>query len=318
MVSKKKGLGRGLSALLDDSAAELPLGNGSTGLPRTSGSITEIPIEQIEPNPFQPRTVFSTDALVELAASIRELGIIQPVTLRKVRPDHYQLISGERRFRASQAAGLMTIPAYIRLANDEAMLEMALVENIQREELDAIEIAISFQRLIDECDLSQEALSEKVGKERSTVANYLRLLKLPPEIQLGLRQKHIGMGHARALISVKDPQKQIALFRMIVESKLSVRQVEELAKDRSKRAGTHANKMSTSHQHLAKVLGKELGTRVAVKSNATGKGPHRDQLQGRNRVGADHRSLGCLNHAKSASHFSILTPLPCRAERPLC
>ena len=202
-MTKKKGLGRGLSALLEDPSTDITTRNEPVAAaPRSAGPIGTIPVAQIEPNPFQPRTHFSDEALAELAQSISELGIIQPVTVRKVGYDRYQLISGERRFRASQLAGLDEVPAYIRIANDEAMLEMALVENIQREELDAIEVAISFQRLIDEVKLTQEQLSEKVGKDRATVANYLRLLKLPPEIQLGLRQRTIGMGHALSLIHI--------------------------------------------------------------------------------------------------------------------
>ncbi|HPQ58386.1 MAG TPA: ParB/RepB/Spo0J family partition protein, partial [Flavobacteriales bacterium] len=229
-MTKKRGLGRGLSALLEDPGTDITTRTGAPA-PRVTGSVSELPIVQIEPNPFQPRTTFSPEALNELSSSIRQLGIVQPVTVRKVGVDRYQLISGERRFRASQLAGLEQIPAYIRVANDEAMLEMALVENIQREELDAIEVAISFQRLIEEVQLTQEQLSAKVGKDRTTISNYLRLLKLPPEVQLGLRQKQIGMGHARALINIGDPERQVALYRRIVESQLSVREVEGLARE---------------------------------------------------------------------------------------
>ena len=207
----------------------------------------------------------------ELAQSIGELGIIQPVTVRRMGYDRYQLISGERRFRASQLAGLEEIPAYIRIANDEAMLEMALVENIQREELDAIEVAISFQRLIDEVKLTQEQLSEKVGKDRTTVTNYLRLLKLPPEIQLGLRQRTIGMGHARALISINDPIRQIELYHRIVETQLSVRQVEELARTvpATKRAPAFAPR---ANKELGRKLADRFGSRVVVKQDPQGKG----------------------------------------------
>jgi ParB family chromosome partitioning protein len=237
-----------------------------------AGSVAAIAIDQIEPNPFQPRTHFAPEALVELASSIRHLGIIQPVTVRKVGYDRYQLISGERRFRASQAAGLTEIPAFVRIANDEAMLEMALVENIQREELDAIEVAISFQRLIEEVRLTQEQLSEKVGKDRTTISNYLRLLKLPPEIQLGLRQKQIGMGHARALINLSDPAQQLDLYRRIVESQLSVRQVEELARTASRPARAKDASPTLLRKDLARTIGDRFGTRVVVRQNAQGKG----------------------------------------------
>lgn len=271
---KKKGLGRGLSALLEDPSTDIstaapaaPIGNG----PQRSGAMATIPVRQIEPNPFQPRTHFSDEALAELAQSIKELGIIQPVTVRKLGYDRYQLISGERRFRASQLAGLVEVPAYIRVANDEAMLEMALVENIQREELDAIEVAISFQRLVDEVKLTHEQLSEKVGKDRATVTNYLRLLKLPPEVQLGLRQRSIGMGHARALIAISDPAKQVELYHRIVESQLSVRAVEDLART-SVPKGQRGGAAVRPNKELGKQLTERLGSRVVVKQSTEGKG----------------------------------------------
>lgn len=279
-MTKKRGLGRGLSALLEDSSTDItergaPPAAGSLPAQRVAGGVASIPVAHIEPNPFQPRTTFSQEALVELAQSIKELGIIQPVTVRKLGYDKYQLISGERRFRASQLAGLTEVPAYIRIANDEGMLEMALVENIQREELDAIEVAISFQRLVDEVNLTQERLSERVGKDRATVANYLRLLKLPPEIQLGLRQRQITMGHARALITIPDPQKQRALFHRIIESQLTVRQVEELARSKEPFAkfGGPAPRMSSARQRdLGKHFAGIFGTKVRVKQSDTGKG----------------------------------------------
>ena len=276
-AGKKHALGRGLSALLEDNSADIGARTDAyradnVGPLRTGGPMAAIPIDQIEPNPFQPRTTFSSEALMELATSIRELGIIQPVTVRKMGYDRYQLISGERRLRASQAAGLTEIPAYIRVANDEGMLEMALVENIQREELDAIEVAISFQRLVDEVKLTHEELSVKVGKDRATITNYVRLLKLPAEIQLGLRQRHIGMGHARALINVPDPARQVELYRSIIESQLSVRQVEELARAR-KSATSKSKEVTIVHfRDLAKRLTKQLGTKVNVKGDARGKG----------------------------------------------
>ena len=277
-MTKKRGLGRGLSALLEDPGTDITAHRNSpeTSNQRVAGNTANIPISQIEPNPFQPRTTFAPEAILELAQSIKELGIIQPVTVRKLGYDRYQLISGERRFRASQVAGLLEVPAYIRIANDESMLEMALVENIQREELDAIEVAISFQRLLEEVNLTQEALSEKVGKDRATVANYLRLLKLPPEIQLGLRQRQIGMGHARALLSVHDPVRQAELYHRIVESQLSVRQVEDLAREDKQaavRGKTAGKKLSaTRHKDLGKELSNMFGTRVAVKQADVGKG----------------------------------------------
>lgn len=269
-MTKKRSLGRGLSALLEDNTTDITTSNPTTSGTLVAGGISEISIESIEPNPFQPRTTFEERALEELAQSIRELGIIQPVTVRKLGKDRYQLISGERRFRASQLAELRHIPAYVRITNDQGMLEMALVENIQRQELDAIEVAISFQRLADEVGLKHEELGERVGKDRSTVNNYLRLLKLPPEIQLGIRRRKIGMGHARALLSVSDPGKQMELFEEILQNKLSVRAVESLSKNLS----STATKPSTQRLVLdiSSDLSDRLGTKVAVKRNSTGKG----------------------------------------------
>ncbi|MBL0126598.1 MAG: ParB/RepB/Spo0J family partition protein [Flavobacteriales bacterium] len=270
---KKKGLGRGLSALLDEPAADITARDTSMGHHRPMGGTSMLLIAHIEPNPFQPRTHFSEEALAEMAASITQLGIIQPVTVRRVGHDRYQLISGERRYRASQIAGLTELPAYVRVANDEAMLEMALVENIQREELDAIEVAVSFQRLIDEVKLTQEELSEKVGKDRATVSNYLRLLKLPPAIQLGLRQGHIGMGHARALITITDTAWQLELYHKIVESQMSVRQVEDLARTRSKSASSKAaTNRPRMNRDLSKKLSERLFSKAVVRQTAAGTG----------------------------------------------
>jgi ParB family transcriptional regulator, chromosome partitioning protein len=225
---KKMALGRGLGALIED--AETPQQRADTkDLARVSDLVKEIDIDIIEANPFQPRTTFDGEALQELSDSINKLGIIQPLTVRQVEGS-YQLISGERRLRAAKMAGLKTIPAFIRTANDQGMLEMALVENIQREDLDAIEVAISYQRLIDECRLTHDNLSERVGKKRATVTNYLRLLKLPAEIQLGLKDRKLSMGHARALVSLEDRASQLSIFNKIVEEDLSVRKTEELAK----------------------------------------------------------------------------------------
>lgn len=225
--NKKKVLGRGLAALLESPQTDITARNQA---PAVVGSTSEIPISMIEANPFQPRTHFEEIALKELCDSIKQLGVIQPVTVRKMGYDKYQLISGERRFRASQLAGLTQIPAFVRVANDQSMLEMAIVENIQRENLDPIEVALSFKRLIEECKLSQEELSEKVGKQRSTVANFLRLLKLPAAIQAGIREKKITMGHAKTLINIEDEGIQVSIFEQILADDLSVRAVEELVR----------------------------------------------------------------------------------------
>lgn len=225
MIAKKNALGRGLGALIEN-ADDLAKG-------KPSASINEIEVSKIEANPWQPRTRFDEERLNELASSIREIGIIQPLTLRKVAEDRYQIIAGERRFRAAKLAGLEKVPAYVRTANDDTMLEMALVENIQREDLDPIEIAISYQRLIDECQLTQESMSERVGKKRSTISNYLRLLKLPAEIQLGLREKQISMGHARALVNIEDSSTQLMIYEQVIEYDFSVRKVEELVRELS-------------------------------------------------------------------------------------
>ena len=218
--TKRNALGRGLESLIpmDDTPA------------RGTSAINDIAIAQIQPNPDQPRTNFDEDAINELAASIRELGIIQPISLRKVGPDNYQIIAGERRYRAAKIAGLTSIPAYIRTANEAELTEMALIENIQREDLNAIEIALTFKKLIDQYALTQERLSERIGKKRATVANFLRLLKLPAEVQLGLRDKRVDMGHARALLTISDPSLQLKLYNEILRNGLSVRRVEELAK----------------------------------------------------------------------------------------
>lgn len=220
MAIKRNALGRGLGTLIamDDVPAQ------------GSSAINDIALDRISPNPEQPRTTFDEEALDELAASIRELGIIQPLSLRKTGPDTYQIIAGERRFRAAQRAGLESVPAYIRTANDAELTEMALIENIQREDLNAIEIALTFKKLIDQYSLTQERLSERIGKKRATVANFLRLLKLPAEVQLGLRDKRVDMGHARALLTLTDPSLQLKLYNEILRQGLSVRRVEELAK----------------------------------------------------------------------------------------
>ncbi len=229
MSKNKSALGRGLGALLENAKTDIT--TKETGeKAAVVGSIAMVPVKLIETNPFQPRTNFEEVALQELVDSIKEHGIIQPVTVRKLGFDKFQLISGERRFRASQLAGLKEVPAYVRIANDQEMLEMALVENIQRQELNPIEVAVSYQRLIDECNLTQEQLAAKVAKQRSTVTNFLRLLKLPAEIQIGLKERNITMGHARALINIEDKDLQLALFAKTIEEDLSVREIEDLAK----------------------------------------------------------------------------------------
>ena len=224
MAVKRNALGRGLDSLI--SMDDVPA--------RGSSAINDIKLSQISPNPDQPRTTFDEDALDELATSIKELGIIQPLSLRKMGPDSYQIIAGERRYRAALRAGLTSVPAYIRTVNDTELTEMALIENIQREDLNAIEIALTFKKLIDQYNLTQERLSERIGKKRATIANFLRLLKLPAEVQLGLRDKRVDMGHARALLSIEKPSLQLKLYNEIIKNGLSVRKVEELAKSYNK------------------------------------------------------------------------------------
>lgn len=278
-MSKKKGLGRGLSALLENIETDITTGTRSEDATRVLGSVAMLPISQIEANPFQPRTVFDQESLLELVQSIKELGIIQPVTVRKMGYDQFQLISGERRFRASQIAGLTEVPAYIRVANDQAMLEMALVENIQRKNLDPIEVALSYQRLIEECKLTQEAMSERVGKKRATITNTLRLLKLPPEIQLSLRKNEISMGHARALLSFSDEAEMRAVFNRILSEGLSVRQVEAESKGSSP-SPTQTRPvekkrplpLSFAQQKIKADLMDRFGTKVDIKLGDKGTG----------------------------------------------
>ena len=229
---KKQALGRGLSAILKDTQSDLNQMDAKTAK-LALGSILDISLEHIEVNPFQPRSKFKEDSLLQLAGSIKELGIIQPITLRKLGANTFQLLSGERRFRASKMLGLKTIPAYIRLANDQEALEMALVENIQRQDLDPIEIAMSYQRLIDEVKLTQDQMSQRVGKKRSTIANYLRLLKLDPIIQTGMRDGFIGMGHGRAIVNIRKLQDQLAIYERVISKKLSVRATEALVNEYS-------------------------------------------------------------------------------------
>lgn len=270
MTIKRNALGRGLDSLI--SMDDVPA--------RGSSAINEIEIGLISPNPDQPRTTFDEEALDELAASIRELGIIQPLSLRKTGPSAYQIIAGERRFRAAIKAGLTSVPAYIRTANDSELTEMALIENIQREDLNAIEIALTFKKLIDQYSLTQERLSERIGKKRATVANFLRLLKLPAEVQLGLRDKLVDMGHARALLSIADPTLQLKLYNEIVKQGLSVRKVEELAKayqngDVPAGSGVRqapSKKINHDFDLLKKHLSAAFKTRVQFTCDQNGKG----------------------------------------------
>ncbi|MFZ6013530.1 MAG: ParB/RepB/Spo0J family partition protein [Bacteroidota bacterium] len=281
-MSKKKALGRGLSALLSDNASDdklevdIPIGVSTvpTAPSTPTSGIAEIDIEHIEVNPFQPRTHFDQDALLELAESIKVHGIIQPITVRRLAANQYQLISGERRFQASKLADLKTIPAYIRSADDQQMLEMALIENIQRENLNAIEIALSYQRLISECNLKQEELGERVGKNRATVTNYLRLLKLPPDIQIAVRDNKLSMGQARAIINVENPDQQLYIFKKTMAEELSVRKVEELVRELSaKKAETSPSSSQPSPAaskeitQLQSRLSSHFGTRVVIKSD---------------------------------------------------
>jgi ParB family transcriptional regulator, chromosome partitioning protein len=269
-TTRKNALGRGLGALIDGVEKEV--------LEKKVEANLDIPVDSIEANPFQPRTSFDEQSLEELASSIKRLGIVQPMTVRETGPGRYQLIAGERRLRAARLAGLSHVPAYIRTADDQAMLELALVENIQREDLDAIEIAISFQRLIEECTLTQEQLSERVGKQRSTVANYLRLLRLPAEIQLGIRNRQLTMGHARAIVNIEDQKKQIGVYYRIIDSDLSVRQAEELARHIQTNGGKdpgkadRKKKLNDDYSRLSEHLNKIFSSKVNFKINESGKG----------------------------------------------
>ena len=266
--NKKRGLGRGLDAILQSPETDITSVDISGNY--VAGAIAQIDIDKIETNPFQPRTDFDETALNELAESIKNQGVIQPVTVRKMGYDKYQLISGERRLRASKMAGLKTIPVFIRVANDEQMLEMALIENIHRENLNAIEVAISYQRLLEECKLTQDQLSEKVGKDRSTVANFLRLLKLPAEIQIAIRDGYITMGHARALVNVKDKAKQLVILKRIIDEDLSVRQVELLTREKTDKK--QKSVLPESYKVQADTLAKALKMGVKVSRDSKGKG----------------------------------------------
>jgi ParB family chromosome partitioning protein len=267
---RKNALGRGLGALIDGVEKEV--------LEKKVEANLQILVDSIDVNPFQPRTHFDEQSLEELAASIKQLGIVQPLTLRETGNGRYQLIAGERRLRAARLAGLTHVPAYIRTADDQAMLELALVENIQREDLDAVEVAISYQRLIEECKLTQEQMSDRVGKQRSTVSNYLRLLKLPVEIQLGIKNKQLSMGHAKTLVNIEDPKKQIKVYYKIIDDDLSVRSTENLVRLLQSEKLKDSVKIEKKRQlnndfmqlsdHLKKIFSSEVIFRI----NENGKG----------------------------------------------
>ncbi|XLS30440.1 ParB/RepB/Spo0J family partition protein [Flavobacteriaceae bacterium M23B6Z8] len=280
-ATKKQALGRGLSALLKDPENDIKSVEDKNA-DKVVGNIVELEIDSIEVNPFQPRTNFNEEALKELASSIRELGVIQPITVRKLGFNKYQLVSGERRFRASKLVGLETIPSYIRIANDQESLEMALVENIQRQDLDPIEISLSYQRLIDEIQLTQEQLSDRVGKKRSTIANYLRLLKLDPIIQTGMRDGFVSMGHGRALINIEDRNKQLEIYEKVISDRLSVRETENLVRDyqspeqseatNGKTSGTTSPELPEYIAESLEGLKEYLATKIDVKVAKNGKG----------------------------------------------
>lgn len=275
-ANKKQALGRGLSALLKDPENDIKSVNDKNA-DKVVGNIIELDIDAIEINPFQPRSNFNEETLQELATSIKELGVIQPITVRKLDFNKYQLISGERRLRASKSAGLKTVPAYIRIANDNESLVMALVENIQRHDLDPIEIALSYQRLMDEIQLTQEQMSDKVGKKRSTIANYLRLLKLDPIIQTGIRDGFISMGHGRALITIEDEDEQAAIYQKIVSQNLSVRDTEELVRNYQEgvkpktKTAKAAEALAISDDEKREIIS-YLGSKIDVKMASNGKG----------------------------------------------
>ncbi|WP_394970917.1 ParB/RepB/Spo0J family partition protein [uncultured Croceitalea sp.] len=275
---KKQALGRGLSALLKDPENDIQSVSDKNA-DKVIGNVVELDINAIEVNPFQPRSNFNDETLEELASSIRELGIIQPITVRKLDFNKYQLVSGERRFRASKLVGLETIPAYIRIANDQESLEMALVENIQRQDLDPIEIALSYQRLTDEIEITQEKLSERVGKKRSTITNYMRLLKLDPIIQTGMRDGFVSMGHGRALVNIDKRKDQISIYETIVAQGLSVRETEQLVKSFKQGKDSSINTKETVKKELPGYISKNidsitknLSVKVDITSSPSGKG----------------------------------------------
>ena len=273
MSNKKDGIGKGIRALLE--------GMDSTPSPRPEaaaaaplGMVSKIPLDAIEVNPFQPRVDFDEARLKELADSVKIHGVIQPVTVKKLSGKKYQLIAGERRLRASMMAGLTEIPAFVREANDQEMLEIALIENTHREDLNSLEVAINYKRLIDECNLTQEAMAERVGKDRATVANYLRLLKLPPDIQAALKSKTISMAHARTISGIEDPVAQLQIFRDILANDLSVRAVEQIARQHSsqKKKNAAPKELPYEYKRIQDKIASHLSTRVHVKPTRAGRG----------------------------------------------
>lgn len=275
MSNKKPDLGKGIRALLESIDSDTPIEMTEKKVIREMSSTTNIPIDTIELNPFQPRADFNETALKELSDSIKVHGVIQPITVRNIGTNKYQLIAGERRVRAAKLAGLSEIPAYVRSANDQQMLEFALIENIQREDLNAIEVAIHFRRLLDECDLTHEELGERLGKNRTTVTNFLRLLKLPPDIQTGLKEKKLSMGHARALINLEDPAGQLAIYKEVITKNLSVRDVEEMVRNYHRKKNpqkTTQSGLSFEFRKLQDEMASQLSTRVLIKRNKNGKG----------------------------------------------
>ncbi len=270
---QKKALGRGLSALLKDPENDITSAEDENAN-KVVGNIVELELDAIEVNPFQPRSSFSDEALDELASSIKELGVIQPITVRKLDFNKFQLVSGERRFRASKIAGLETIPAFVRIANDQETLEMALVENIQRQDLDPIEIALSYQRLIDEVQLTQESLSERVGKKRSTIANYLRLLRLDPIIQTGMRDGLLSMGHGRALVNIEDHEHQLEIYERIIKNKLSVRATEKLIQEykEPKTKSKKEDQLTLDQKRALKDIKESLDADISIRSTKKGNG----------------------------------------------
>ena len=280
-LNKGQRLGRGLGALLPSEDIQSAT---DTNADKLIGNVLELPLDQITENPYQPRTVFNEEALNELASSIKELGVIQPITVRKVDTQKYELISGERRWRASKIAGLITIPAFIRIANDEESLMMALVENIQRQDLDPIEVALSYNRMIEELNLTQEQMSERVGKKRSTITNYLRLLKLDPIIQTGIRDGFISMGHGRALINIEEREEQLEVYNRIIAQDLSVRDTEQAVQQlknpqkvavitpKQEKEDTFSSELPPYIKENIEGLRERLGKGVVVKIDKTGKG----------------------------------------------
>lgn len=271
---KRSALGKGLSALLENAETDITSSSSGNGI---VGSISTLPVKNIEANPFNPRSNFEKEALQELSNSIAIHGIIQPITVRKLGRDKYQLISGERRFRAAQLVGLTEVPAYVRIANDQTMLEMALVENIQREDLNPIEVALSYERLIEECELTQDQLSQKISKSRSSITNHLRLLKLPAPVQAGVKQGEISMGHARALVSAGDEETQVALFERVIAENLSVREIEAIIRGEMvarKEPAPKKDKLEITEMEFTfkEHLSDQLATKVDIKKAPNGGG----------------------------------------------